>query len=61
MKCIDNVTSSMVLLKNQGAYTKLISISPEFTNQSHLIAKYLLRVPVDTNEYHRNTSYLYRR
>jgi len=31
-ECINDVTSLMVLLKNQGAHTESISISPEFTN-----------------------------
>ena len=29
MKCINDITPLMVLLKNQGAYTEQISISPE--------------------------------
>ncbi len=29
MKCIDNVTSSMVLLKNQGAYTESNQYKPQ--------------------------------
>ena len=69
-KCIDDITPLRVLLKNQGAYTESISISPELIQicnindviDFHLLLKTLpTTVPEDTDEYRRSTSYLYRR
>jgi hypothetical protein len=45
----------------QRAYTESFDIDPKFINQFHLMAKYLLRVPMDTDECRRSTSYLYPR
>ena len=51
----------LLFFKKQGAYTESFDIDPKFTNQSHLIAKFLLKVPVDTAEYRRSTLCLSRR
>ncbi len=68
-KCIDDITPLKVLLKNQGAHTESISISPELIQicnindviDFHLLLKTLpTTAPVDSDEYHRSTSYLNR-
>jgi len=57
----------MVLLKNQGAYTKSNQYKPQINKsttlsaQFYLRAKSILMVQVDTDECHRSTLYLYRR
>ncbi len=55
MKCINDITPLMVLLKNQEAYTKSNQYRPRIyksTLQFYLTVKSQFTVQVDRDEYH---------
>ncbi len=45
-KCMNNISSLMVLLKNQGTYTELISISPKLIQIINVNYSNLASIPV---------------